>query len=314
MIGAMSMDQLNPVGRSTSARGLVDAITLLAREASIELNVHDAAYLQANNALLGQGRRVYVSFMPWQTWQQTIDTSVIVRQLGLEPVPHLPVRLLTDQATLESTLKSLVGRARVQEVLLIAGDYGSAAGPYGSVADVLRTGALEATGIRRVSIAGHPEGHPKVALEEVRRAEREKVHLLLRAGLEPRFVTQFFFEPQPFLAWLRGLRALGVTAPAIAGLAGPARLSTLFKFALRCGAGPSIRALGARPSSFIKLLGDHGPESVVRALTEARMAGDSDFSSIHLFCFGGFLRSCEWLNAVARGRIRLTEPGGFIAD
>lgn len=313
MIGGMSTQQLNPVASSVSARGVVDAIAALAREASIELNVHDSGDLRVNHALLGQGRRVYVSFLPKQSWQQTIDTCAIVRQLGLEPVPHLPVRLLADQVTLEGTLRSLVRLARVQEVLLIAGDYDASAGPYGNVADVLRTGALEAAGIRRVSIAGHPEGHPKVALEEVRRAEREKVDLLLRAGLEPRFVTQFFFEPEPFLEWVRGLRAQGVAAPVVAGLAGPARLSTLFKFALRCGAGPSIRALGARPSSFVKLLGDHGPESVVRTLTETRMAGESDFSSIHLFCFGGFLRSCEWLNAVAGGRIRLTETGGFIA-
>src|SRR5579862_2999023 len=119
MIGAMSTQQLSPVASSLSARGLAAAIAALAREASIELNVHYAADLQANHVLLGQGRRVYVSFLPRQTWQQTIDTCAIVRQLGLEPVPHLPVRLLADQATLEGTLKSLVGLAQVQEVLLI---------------------------------------------------------------------------------------------------------------------------------------------------------------------------------------------------
>jgi methylenetetrahydrofolate reductase (NADPH) len=314
MIGAMSTQQLHPVASPASpVPALADAIAVLGREASIELNVHDTADLQANHALLGQGRRVYVSFLPRQSWQQSIDTCRIVQELGLEPVPHLPVRLLADQATLDGTLKALVERARVQEVLLISGDYDAAVGPYSSVSEVLRTGALEAAGIRRVSIAGHPEGHPKVALEDVRRAEREKVRLLLQAGLEARFVTQFFFEPQPFLEWVGGLRQQGVTTPVAAGLAGPARLSTLFKFALRCGAGPSIRALGARPSSFVKLLGDHGPESVVRALTQTRMSGATDFSAIHLFCFGGFLRSCEWLNAVASGRIRLTEAGGFIA-
>ena len=315
MIGSMSTQQQHSVeSPASSAPAPIDGgIAVLAREASIELNVHDAADLQANHELLGQGRRVYVSFLPKQTWQQTVDTCSVVRELGLEPVPHLPVRLLADQATLEGTLKALVGRARVQELLLIAGDYDAAVGPYATVSDVLGTGALEAAGIRRVSIAGHPEGHPRVPLEEVRRAEREKVRLLLQAGLEARFVTQFFFEPQPFLEWIRSLRAQGVATPVVAGLAGPARLSTLFKFALRCGAGPSIRALGARPSAFVKLLGDHGPESVVRALTQARLAGETDFSGIHLFCFGGFLRSCEWLNAVANGRIRLTEAGSFIA-
>jgi methylenetetrahydrofolate reductase (NADPH) len=293
----------------TAQTRLVSAISGLAREASIELNVHDVGHLGASRGLLSPGTRIYVSFLPNQTWQQSVDTCKTVREHGFEPVPHLPARLIPDRATLSSTLKALVMHAEVRELLLIAGDYDSALGPFSSVADVLRTGAVEASGMRRVSIAGHPEGHPKVPLESVREAELEKAELLAQAGLEARYVTQFFFEAAPFIEWLRYLRAQGVRATAVPGLAGPARLSTLFKFALRCGAGPSIRALGARPSSFIKLLGDHGPEGVVRHLAQARIDGLTDFSGMHLFCFGGFLRSCEWLHAIAAGRLQLTDAG-----
>jgi len=289
------------------------AIAQLAREASIELNVQDVVYLDASQTLLPAGKRIYVSFLPKQSWQQTIVASMSVRAAGFEPVPHLPVRLLPDQATLEHTLSGLVAQARVEEVLLVAGDYESAMGPYASVADVLRTGVLERAGIRRVSMAGHPEGHPRVALEVIRQAERQKVQLAARAGLEPRLLTQFFFEQEPFLRWLEQLRGDGLRVPAVAGLAGPARLATLFKFALRCGAGPSIRALGGRPGSFAKLLGDHGPERLVRLLALARLRGAVDFAGIHLFCFGGFLRSCEWLHAAANGRLTLTDDGGFSA-
>jgi hypothetical protein len=58
--------------------------------------------------------------------------------------------------------------------------------------------------------------------------------------------------------------------------------------------------------SLAKLLGDHGPESLVRSLALARLRGELEF---HLFCFGGFLRSCEWLHAVSAGRVRLTDDG-----
>jgi methylenetetrahydrofolate reductase (NADPH) len=291
----------------TAQTTILSAISGLARDASIELNVHDVGHLGASQALLAPGTRIYVSFLPNQSWQQSIDTSRAVRAHGFEPVPHLPARLVPNQATLRGTLDALVADADVREVLLIAGDYDTALGPFASVADVLRTGVVEASGIRRVSIAGHPEGHPRVPLELVRQAALEKVGWLARAGLEARFVTQFFFEPAPFIEWSRHLRARGVHTTVVPGLAGPARLSTLFKFALRCGAGPSIRALGARPSSFIKLLGDHGPENVVRALAQARIDGLADFSGFHLFCFGGFVRSCEWLHAIAAGCLRLTD-------
>jgi methylenetetrahydrofolate reductase (NADPH) len=290
---------------------VVQAIVQLAREASIEISVQDVRHLEASQALLASGTKVYVSHLPKQTWRQTEAACRAVRAAGFVPVPHLPVRLIADEDTLDRTLAQLVGRAQVEEVLLIAGDYAEATGPYSAVADVLASAALEKHGLKRISLAGHPEGHPKVGLDELRRAEREKVMLATQAGLEVTLVTQFFFEHTPFLHWAGELRAQGVRARIVAGLAGPAGLATLIKFAVRCGVGPSVRALTARPSSFMHLIGEHGPEHVVRGLAQARSNGGVDFSGIHLFGFGGYLRTCEWLHRVADGRLRLNGHGGF---
>jgi methylenetetrahydrofolate reductase (NADPH) len=292
---------------------LTEAISQLARDASIEINVQDCKHLPASRALLLPGKKIYVSYLPRQSWKHTQETCVAVRAAGFEPVPHVPVRLMADEATLERTLRSLVTSAQVEEVLLIAGDYPTAVGPYASVADVLRSAVLADTGLARVSLAGHPEGHPKVARDEIRRAEREKVRLAASVGLEASLLTQFFFEPRPFLEWVGKLRADGVHTTTVAGLAGPARLATLFKFAVRCGAGPSVRALGRHPGSLLQLVGEHGPESLVLALAQALLNGESDFSRIHLFCFGGYLRTCAWLHAVASGRFSLRGSGFVVA-
>lgn len=306
---------MNPRGGVAAAEEsdawVVQAIVQLAREASIEISVQDVRQLEASRALLAAGTKIYVSHLPKQTWQQTEAACRAVRASGFLPVPHLPVRLFADEDALDRTLASLVGSSQVDEVLLIAGDYAEAAGPYSTVADVLASAALGKHGLRKVSLAGHPEGHPKVALDEVRRAEREKVMLATQAGLDVTLLTQFFFEPTPFLHWVGEVRVQGIRARIVAGLAGPARLPTLIKFALRCGVGPSVRALTARPSSFMHLIGEHGPEHVVRGLAQARSTGEVDFSGIHLFSFGGFLRTCKWLHQVAHGRVRLNGHGGF---
>jgi methylenetetrahydrofolate reductase (NADPH) len=290
---------------------LFEAIARLAREASIEINVHEIRDLQASRAFLAPGKKVYVSHPPRQTWQDTEAACRAVRDAGFDPVPHVPVRLLADVETLDRLLAALVGNSQVSEVLLIAGDHPEPVGPFMSVSEVLRTGLLGQHGLTRVSVAGHPEGHPRVTLDEIRRWERKKVALATAAGLEVTVVTQFFFEHAPFLDWVRELRHQGVRAPIVGGLAGPAGLATLFRFALRCGAGPSIRALGARPTSMMKLMGDHGPERVVRGLAQASNAGESDFTGIHLFSFGGFLRTCDWLRRVADGDFSLNDRGGF---
>lgn len=261
---------------------------------------HDADQLERCRSLLMPGTAVFVSHLPAQTWRQTIETCVAVRAHGFEPVPHVPVRRLADVTALERLVADLVARAQVSRVLLIAGDAPEPAGAFSATLDALRSGVLAAHGIDHVFVAGHPEGHPQVADTELRRAERHKVAFAVAHDLELTFLTQFFFDAEPFLAWAQRLRGEGVQARLVAGLAGPARLTTLFKYAVRCGVGPSIRALGVRPKLFGKLAGERDPEPIVRAIARVAANGALGDVGIHLFSFGGLARTCEWLHALAQ--------------
>lgn len=285
-----------------------------ARESSIEFNVQDAKHLHASREFLPEGQRLYVSHLPKQTWEETLQACREVHAAGFEAIPHVPVRLLPDRGALDRFLEIAVRDAAVREVLLISGDYPQSVGPYSAVADVLRTGVLGHYGLKRVSLAGHPEGHPKVAVEEIRRAEAEKTAVARAQGLDAALVTQFFFAAQPFVTWAAEARAAGVGSRIIAGLCGPARIATLLKYAVRCGVGPSIRALGARPSSMMKLITDYGPEEVLSQLAQSFVQSAPDFDGLHLFCFGGFLRSCEWLQQLAAGRFTLDAQANLQID
>ena len=290
---------------------LVQTIVQLARQASVEINVQDVQHLQASRAYLPPGQKMYVSHLPKQTWADTEAACRAVRTAGFNPVPHIPARLIEHAAKLHRILDNLVRGAQIEEVLLISGDYPQSVGPYLTTSQVLRTGMLIQHGLKRVSVAGHPEGHPKVAADEMRRAELEKTALAAQMGLEVTLLTQFFFEHSPFLEWAHELREQGVQARIVGGLAGPAGIATLFRFAMRCGVGPSIRALGARPTSLMKLIGDHGPEQVMRGLAEVYRGDSPNFNGVHLFCFGGYLRTCQWLHAVANGRFKLDDKDNF---
>lgn len=287
---------------SLEAPTKMHTIVQLAREASIELNVQDLKYLEASRRLLPPGKRVYISHLPKQPWD---DTWLACRQVcaaGFDPIPHVPVRLIENETMLDRIFEA-AANARAKELLLISGDYPHPAGPYSVVADVLRTGKLAQHGFVRVSLAGHPEGHPTVALEEIRRAELEKASVAQRLGLETTFVTQFFFEAAPFLQWAADCRAQGMRdARLIAGLSGPAGIATLLRFARRCGVGRSVRALVARPSAFTQLVSNYEPAALVRDLADAYEPTEPTFNGFHFFCFGGYLQTCEWLNGIASGR------------
>jgi methylenetetrahydrofolate reductase (NADPH) len=292
-----------------SEQSLHDCIVALARSASVEMNVQDVPHLDESRALLSTGKKIYVSHLPRQEWPATIEACRAVRRAGFEPVPHIPVRLLHDEATLDRLLGALSEQARVSEALLISGDYARARGPYSTVLDALRAGVLHKHGLKSVSLAGHPEGHPATPLEQIRCAEIDKVRYAQSVGLDATLVTQFFLEPAPFLDWARELQGRG--ARLIAGIAGPASLMTLIRFAVRCGLGRSFRALGARPGALGQLVGEYGPESIVSDLARALQARDPQFSGLHVFCFGGFLLTCAWLQRVAEGQFDFDDHGSL---
>ena len=284
--------------RAGADRSLSHCVAALARSASIEINVQDLKYLEESGALLPAGKKLYVSHLPKQRWEDTIAACRTVRKAGFEPVPHIPVRLLADASAFDRLLGELVSEAQVREALLISGDYPRAAGPYASVLDALRTNLLQQHGFSRVSLAGHPEGHPRVSLEEIRQAQIDKAIFARDAGLATTFVTQFCFDAAPFIQWASELANAGVNARFVAGVAGPAKLTTLVNFALRCGVGPSIRALSARPGVLNLLMSEHRPDDIIEALASATLAAESSINGLHIFCFGGFLRTCKWLRSI----------------
>ena len=108
-------------------------IAQLARDASVEINVHDIGHLEESRRLLPEGKALYISHLPRQQWAETEAACRAVRAAGFRPVPHVPVRLLRDAATVDRVLSGFVNAAQVDEVLLISGDYPQAVGPYTEV-------------------------------------------------------------------------------------------------------------------------------------------------------------------------------------
>lgn len=265
--------------------------------ASVEVTWHETSRLAACRGALGPRARVFVSFVPGQTWRHTLDACVDIRRAGFEPVPHIPARELASPEALDNVAAQLRMRPAVRQVLLIAGDRAKPAGPFDSCLDALRCGALQRNGILDIAVAAHPEGHPRIAEADLRRAEREKAALARAEGWRISYVTQFFFEAEPFVAWARRMRAAGIDAPLVAGIAGPAKVATLARFALRCGVGASIRALGAEPARMSQLLGERDPQKLVHEVVQAVAGEGLGPLGLHLYTFGGLERTCAWLGA-----------------
>ena len=122
-------------------------------------------------------------------------------------------------------------------------------------------------------------------------------------------VTQFCLDAVPLIAWLKRLRDHGVDHPVRVGLAGPTSLTTLMRYAKRCGVRASTQGL-ARNAGLIKhLLGASAPDGIVRALIAQNRDGELGDIAPHLFSFGGIGATARWVAGAGAGKITLDREG-----
>jgi|CXWL01.1.fsa_nt_gi methylenetetrahydrofolate reductase (NADPH) len=264
--------------------------------ASLEITARDSNAASALREHLPGGARVHITHLSSDSHREIIAQAKELAMAGLQPIPHLAARNLRGESELGDYIARLVGEAGVTRVLLVAGDLGAPRGPFAASLDVLETGLLEARGVRGVSFAVHPEGHPSVPAGGLGMALSDKLAYAARHGLEAEIISQFCFEAAPILHCIRGLRSGGVATPVRIGAAAPTNTLRMMKFALRCGIGPSLRALEKHGARFGEVLTTTGPEALVADLAEG--LGGEDFGAVlgmHFFVFGGIKQSAEWL-------------------
>jgi methylenetetrahydrofolate reductase (NADPH) len=270
-------------------------LAALLSTASVEVSSrgHQLAELRDH---FSPGIDVTVTFLPGDDYRHNVETAAALRRLGFNPVLHIAAREMQSRDALDDFLTRARGEAEANRVLVIAGDLLRTVGPFKSSADICESGAIEAHGIHAVSFAGHPEGHPHLSAEKVMAALSAKRDWGRRSGVRVDLISQFCFESAPILAWLKELEAHDLDIPVHIGLAGPASPTTLFRFALRCGVGNSLRSLREHIGRFGRLLIDTGPDDVLRGLWTSPSIAKRPIAGLHFFPFGGLSKTSQWLH------------------
>ena len=279
---------------------------------SIEVTPAGAAKIDSFAACLSPGTTVNVTFLPGT---DPLDTVAVAKRLydeGMKAVPHLAARSLKDAAQLDNLLVAYRAEAEINEVLVIGGGVGQPVGTFDNSLQILETGLLQKHGIRRVGVAGHPEGSPDIDKLEIAEALAAKNALAKRDGLEMYIETQFCFEAAVVFEWEKNVRAAGNELPIRIGIPGPATIKTLFKFAQISGIGPSMRFISRQARNVAKLMTVQSPHLLLSDLAQG-MASDPNclIDHLHFYPFGGFAKTAVYASAIASGDIRLLPKGGF---
>jgi methylenetetrahydrofolate reductase (NADPH) len=224
-------------------------------------------------------------------------------------VPHLAVRNFASAEALGRFLDRLAGEAGVRRLLVIAGDRAEPTGPFHGALEAIDSGLISRRGIEAIGISGYPDGHPRIADHELDRLLAAKVQAAEATGLKVDIVTQFCLDPAPILAWVRRLRDHGIDHPVRIGLAGPTSLTTLMRYARRCGVRASTQGLARNAGLMKRLLGAAAPDGIVRTLVDANRDGELGDIAPHLFSFGGIGATARWAANAAAGRMSLDREG-----
>jgi len=279
---------------------IIDTVPMSAANANIPASIEVSPKNILENddyvGLFPSGTRTYVTDLGTHSHVQLAEVARRLKDAGYRPVQHIAARRLKSRDELEHHIKRLTDESGLDDVLVIAGEADWQMGPFSSAMDVLRTGVFDRNGIRHIAIAGHPEGNPSAPKGKDYEILREKAAFQHETDATMRIVTQFGFDGKAFANWAWHVKAIGIDLPIHLGVAGPAKMTTLLRYAAIAGVGNSFKFLKKRANAITALATSPSPETVVRPIEtfwQNNPAGP--VAQMHVFPFGGLKKSSEWL-------------------
>ncbi len=266
---------------------------------SIEVMPRTAEKVKNFRAILPKGTRVYIAHIEGTPIEDMITTAKRISGEGFDVMPHFPARIIKDEATLGDWIARYQGEAGIEQALLLAGGLAKPHGDYHSSMQLLDTGLFDKAGFKRLHTAGHPEINtdidPDGGRKNVNEALSWKQEFSKRTDAQMALTTQFCFDSKSVIEWANDLKTQSIDIPVHIGIAGPAKLQTMIKFAITCGVGPSLKVLQKRAKDVTKLLLPFEPTQIITELA-AHKAANPDFNieQVHFFPLGGIKTNATW--------------------
>jgi methylenetetrahydrofolate reductase (NADPH) len=270
------------------------------RNYSIEVMPRTAEKIENFRDILPKNTRVYIAHIEGTPIEDMVATAKRLAEEGFPTMPHFPARIIKDKATLNEWISRYQGEAGVNQALILAGGVSKPHGEYESSMDLLKTGLFDKANFKNIHIAGHPEGNkdidPDGSTNNVDSALNWKQNFKNATDAKMAIATQFAFEAGPIIEWANSIKNANIDIPIHIGIAGPAKLQTLIKFAIACGVGPSLKILQKRATDVTKLLLPYEPIDVLSQLANHKENNpDFNISNVHFFPLGGIKTNAKWV-------------------
>ena len=216
---------------------------------------------------------VYITFLPGQSYREVAEKARELVGLGHNPVPHFPARSMKNLSELKDYV-SMCKDFGVKQALVIGGST-QPIGDFHCSLQILETGLFEGF---KIGIAGHPGGSPDIYDSDLEKAMIDK------KPYADYIVTQWLMETSPIIDFISKQ-----TLPVHVGIAGPAKITSLLKFASIVGAKNSLNFLKSNASKAIDLFKPRKPDDMIEKIKSVSQ-------NFHIYTFGGLNETNQWLS------------------
>jgi methylenetetrahydrofolate reductase (NADPH) len=232
---------------------------------------------------------VTVTASPVKGLEPTLDLATRLTAHGCRVVPHVPARLLRDDAHLKDVVDRL-REAGVDDVFVPAGDADPPAGAYDGALPVLRRLSELGSPFAHVGITGYPESHPLIHDDLTIQAMWDK------RAYATYIVSNLCFDPRVLGDWVGRIRRRDITLPVHVGVAGPVQRAKLLSMAAKIGVGESTRFLTKHASWFLRFAtpGGYSPERLLTRSAGALSSPSAGVAGLHLFTFNQIAETERW--------------------
>jgi methylenetetrahydrofolate reductase (NADPH) len=218
-------------------------------------------------------RDVYITLLPGNSFKEVANKAKELIKLGKNPVPHFPARSIKNKDELKEYVE-MCKDFGVKQALVIGGG-AQPVGDFHCSLQLFETGLFEGF---KIGIAGHPEGSPDISDSDLEKAMIDK------KPYADYIVTQWLMETSPIIDFI-SKQAL----PVHVGIAGPAKITSLLKFASIVGAKNSLSFLKSNASKAVDLFKPRKPDDMIEKIKGAS-------KHFHIYTFGALNETNKWLS------------------
>ena len=228
--------------------------------------------LKTDLGTLPKVKDIYITLLQGDQYKDVANKAKELVDLGKNPVPHFPARSIKNKNELQDYVR-MCKDFGVKQVLVIGGG-AQPIGDFHSSIQLFETGLFEGF---KIGIAGHPEGSPDISDSDLEKAMIDK------KPYADYIVTQWLMETTPIVDFVSKQ-----TLPVHVGIAGPAKITSLLKFASIVGAKNSLSFLKSNASKAVDLFKPRKPDDMIEKIKSVTQ-------NFHIYTFGGLNETNKWL-------------------